>query len=165
MRLRPLLLSVALATAGLPPSQARAEEPTTQPAVAPSPQPAPEVAPLPSSSSSSSSSSLGQIPAFVAGGLAVATLITGTVFGVLAWEDHESFQTNPSADLANRGESRGLTADMCFGGAATLAVASIVMYLTHAESPSATPASEKPRVSLAPFLSPGGGGAGAVLRF
>jgi hypothetical protein len=140
------------------PAQARAEDP-------PSPQPVPVVVSS-SSSSSYSSSSLGKLPALVTGGLAVASLITGTVFGILAWEDHESFQTNPSADLANRGESRGLTADMCFGGAATLAVASIVMYLTHEEAAAATPTSETPpRVSLAPFLSPGGGGAGAVLRF
>jgi hypothetical protein len=156
-KIRPVALSVALLiVASLRASPLRAEEPASAPpaAVVSSPSPAP-------------STSLRKLPALVTGGLAVVTLATGAVFGVLAWQDHEDFQTHPLADTANRGESRGLTADMCFGAAATLGVAALVMYFTHddAGAPSPQTGGGASRVAVAPFVSAHGGGAGAVVRF
>jgi hypothetical protein len=115
---------------------------------------------------SSRSSPLRNLPALVAGGAGVVALGVGAVFGVLAWQDHEDFQSHPRADTANRGESRGLTADMCFGGAATLAVASLVMFFTHPSE--TTPPSTEPAaasVAFSPFVTAHGAGAGALVRF
>jgi hypothetical protein len=161
MKTRALAVSLAL-TAALFPAQARGEEP---PATV---TPAPPSPPSASAPSSSSLLSTGHLPSLVTGGLAVVALGTGVVFGILAWQDHESFLSNPTTDTANRGESRGLTADMCFGGAATLAVASIVMYFTHEDTPAAPQATGRataPAFAIAPFASPHGAGAGAVVRF
>ncbi|MGO8998234.1 MAG: hypothetical protein ACLQVI_33350 [Polyangiaceae bacterium] len=158
MKLRSLLLSVALVAATSSPSRARADEPAAAPSASPA-SPISPTAPAPANP-------LGRVPALVTGGLAVVALGVGTVYGILAWQDHESFQSAPTTALANRGEAEGLTADMCLGGAATLAVAAVVMYFTHEEASAAQPASESaPRVSLAPFASPHGGGAAAVVRF
>jgi len=121
---------------------------------------------LPAPSASSPSSLLRNLPALVTGGAGVVALGVGAVFGVLAWQDHEDFQSHPRTDTANRGESRGLTADMCFGGAATLAVASLVMFFTHPGE--ATPTRAEPAatsVVLAPFAGAHGAGAAALVRF
>ena len=154
MKLRSLALLASLAVASFTPAPAHAEDPQRA-------MPVPGEPPA-SSAAAPPASSLGKLPALVTGGLAVVTLGTGAVFGVLAWQDHEDFQLHPSADTANRGESRGLTADMCFGAAATLGVAAAVMYLTH-EDP--TESKHASRVVVAPFVAAGGGGAGAIVRF
>jgi protein TonB len=73
----------------------------------------------------------GRIPALATAGLAVVSLGAGTVLGALALGDHQEFEKSPTTELANRGEARALAADMLFGGAATLAVASLVMFLSH----------------------------------
>jgi hypothetical protein len=67
----------------------------------------------------------------VTGGLAVVLLGIGTAFGAMSISDHSSFDAHPTTATANAGESHELSADMCFGGALTLGVASIVMALTH----------------------------------
>jgi hypothetical protein len=98
----------------------------------------------------------------VTGGLAVVALGTGTVFGILSISDHSNFDAHPTTATANDGESHELTADMCFGVAATLAVASIVMALTHEDS-HPTSSSPAPRASISPILSPRA--AGVLVRF
>jgi hypothetical protein len=105
-----------------------------------------------------------RIPVFVAGGLAVVLLGIGTAFGAMSISDHSSFDAHPTTSTANAGESHELTADMCFGGALTLGVASIVMALTHEGAPYQPP--QAPSVSRATFLpvvSPRG--AGLVVSF
>jgi hypothetical protein len=106
------------------------------------------------------------IPAIVIGGLAVVSLGAGAVLGGLATSDHSQFLKNPTTETANRGEARALDADMCFGVAATLALTSAVMLLTHpAEAaPQTAGAGAKP-LSMAPLLGPHAAGAAAVVRF
>jgi hypothetical protein len=133
------------------PSAAAAETTPAAPAPAPTPAPASMAPLLPNP---------GRIPAYVAGGLAVLALGTGAVFGVISLSEHSSFQSTPTTSTANAGESHELIADMCFGGAATLAVASIVMFLTH-EEPSQAKAPAQ--ASIVPVVSPRA--TGLLVRF
>jgi hypothetical protein len=111
-----------------------------------------------------SPSDLGRIPAYVVGGLAVVTLGVGSVFGGLSVADHRQFVEHPTAAVANRGDSHELIADMCFGGAATLAVAAVVMFLTHQPpTPASVPAAS--RVTWSPLVGQHGAGAGASISF
>jgi len=163
-KLRTVTALVLLAATSLTPAWAVAQEQPSS-ASTPASAPTPAVSSV-SSSSPSSAAFLGHVPALVTGGAAIVALGVGIVFGALAWSDHEAFQSNPTTSTANRGESEGLTADMCFGGAATLAVVSAVMFFTHEDATAAPQATaQSPRVAVAPFLSAHGGGAGAVVRF
>jgi hypothetical protein len=155
--------SVASPPAPVPP-------PTPPPTLAPAPTPAPAATtspPTPETSPpaepSGPLSSVGRIPIYVTGALAVVALGTGTVFGIMSISDHSSFDANPTTATANAGESHELIADMCFGGAATLAVAAIVMALTHEDPHPAAQSTPAPRASVSPVLSPRA--AGVVVRF
>jgi hypothetical protein len=108
-----------------------------------------------------------RIPAYVTGGLAIVALGAGVVLGALAVSDHSQFERNPTAATANRGESRELAADMLFGGAATLAVASVVIFFARDpdESAPARPPVDAPRMTVAPVVSPHGASLGAVIHF
>ncbi|HTQ45446.1 MAG TPA: hypothetical protein VMI75_21960 [Polyangiaceae bacterium] len=107
---------------------------------------------------------LGRIPAYVVGGLAVVTLGVGAVFGGLSVADHREFVQHPTAATANRGDSHEIIADMCFGGAATLAVAAVVMFLTHQPpAPASVPATS--RVTWSPLVGQHAAGAGASISF
>lgn len=106
----------------------------------------------------------GRIPAYVVGGLAIVSLGVGTVFAALSLSDHQQFTKNPTGATANAGEVHEVTADMCFGGAATLAVAAVVMFLTH-ETPPPESVPPAPRVTWSPVVGPRGAGAGASITF
>jgi len=150
---------VAFAAAMLLTSVAGAEETATAPVPAP-PTAAPATQAAPDSSPPPRFNA-GKIPMLVTGGLAVVALGTGAVFGIVSISDHSNFDAHPTTANANAGESHELTADMCFGVAATLAVASLVMALTHEDSSPA--ATSEPHVSISPILSPRA--AGLVVRF
>jgi hypothetical protein len=155
---------VLLAAAALSPALARAQETPTSaelrspPAVS---APAPPTPVEPDAPPAPARFNAGRIPMLVTGGLAVVALGTGTVFGILSISDHSNFDAHPTTATANDGESHELTADMCFGVAATLAVATLVMALTHEDSP--PPATSAPHVSISPIVSPRA--AGVVVRF
>jgi hypothetical protein len=166
----PILLAAA-AAAALSPGRAAAEEPsvapsteTNAPAVAPPRMPANPPEPTTPAPSMSPLASVGRVPVFVTGGLAVVLAGIGAAFGVMSISDHSTFSTHPSAATANAGESHELIADMCFGGALTLGVASIVMALTREEASSRTPQTRSaPGAAFLPVISPRG--AGLVVRF
>lgn len=107
---------------------------------------------------------LGKTPAYVVGGLAVATLVVGVVFASLSVRDHQQFVQHPTAASANSGDSHELTADMCFGAGATLAVAAVVMFFTH-EAPEPDSAPATPHVSWSPMAGPHTAGAAASVSF
>lgn len=162
---------ILLAAAALSPVRAAAEEPpiapsaeSSAPAVAPTAAPPGPPEPGAPAPYTSPFASVGRIPVFVTGGLAVVLLGIGTTFGAMSISDHSSFDAHPTTATANAGESHELTADMCFGGALTLGVASIIMALTHHGPQSQPP--QTPSVSRAAFLpvvSPRG--AGLIVRF
>ena len=114
-----------------------------------------------------------KIPAFITGGLAVAAVGVGTVFGILALGKQSSFKDSPNADTADTGENFALVADMSFGIAITLGVTSLVLFLTNDDEPAkpaaaaALPKKSSPwkNFTLAPVVTSQGGGAGASFRF
>jgi len=119
------------------------------------------------------------IPAIVTGGIAVIAAGIGTGFGVAALSDKSDFNKNPTTATANSGENNALVSDMGFGIALTLGVTSVILFTTRGETsaapaPSATPAPDNapkptaattPTFTAAPFMTPHGGGAGAMIRF
>lgn len=105
---------------------------------------------------------------WVTAGIAAAALVSGTVFGFLALSEQSNFDAQPSHEIADRGEAFALVADISFGVAAALAITSIVLYIVERESgsdDSDSASNDSPRLTLAPWASPQGGGAAAQLRF
>lgn len=97
-------------------------------------------------------------------------LVTGTVFGFLALSAQSDFDSSPSADAADRGETFALVADLAFGVAIAAGVTAIVLYATDRPSaPEEESASARrgdgPRLSVAPWGSPSGGGAALRVDF
>jgi tetratricopeptide (TPR) repeat protein len=119
-----------------------------------------------------------KVPAYVTGGLALASVGLGTAFGILALKDKSQFDeslNNPTRaeELANRGDNRALVADMAFAAALTLGVTSLVLFLTKDETVVETKAGHAYTIKKAarrvpvivPVATPSGGGAGAVFQF
>lgn len=169
-------IALALGVTLAPPAAAQDATPTVSPSAppptAPPPTPPPPTPPPPTPPAASTTlaptpnlpSDLGRIPAYVVGGLAVVTLGVGAVFGGLSVSEHRQFVEHPTGAAANTGDSHELTADMCFGGAATLAVAAVVMFLTH-EPPAPEPAPAALHVGWSPVVGPHSAGAGASISF
>jgi hypothetical protein len=126
------------------------------------------------------------LPAIVTGGLAVVAAGIGVGFGIAALSDKSSFDKNPTTATANSGEDHALVSDMGFGIALTLGVTSIILLTTkneesspapvsappasgdhdvHAAAPAKTSSASPMLFTAAPFVTPHGGGAGALLRF
>ncbi len=113
------------------------------------------------------------VPALITGGLAVVALGVGTVFGVMALGDKSDFDKNPTSSKADDGENHALIADMAFGVAVTLGVTSAVLFFSSGSSsgsakaaPPVLAAKATPKAfSVAPIVTPHGGGAGATFRF
>ena len=114
-----------------------------------------------------------KVPAFITGGLAVAAAGVGTVFGILALGKQSDYKAAPNADTADTGENFALVADMSFGVAITLGITSAVLFLTNDDEPAKAASALAPKkaaspfkgFTAAPFMTPHGGGAGAVFRF
>ena len=146
-----------------PPPPVVAEAP--QPAAAPPPPPPPE----PRS----------KVPAYVTGAVAIIATGVGIGFGVKALGQSSDFDKNPTTKKADDGENNALVADMMFGIAITFGVTSAVLFLSSdaPQNAKADPAKNAPRVAKAvkvpakititptPYVTPSGGGAGALVRF
>ncbi len=143
-----------------PPPPPVAEVPV--PAVAPPPPPPPE----PRS----------KVPAYVTGAVAIVAAGVGTGFGIKALSQSSDFKDNPTTKRADDGENNALVADMMFGIAITFGVTSAVLFLSGNDAPPAAAAKNaKPLVAAkkapkltitpTPYVTPSGGGAGALLRF
>lgn len=113
------------------------------------------------------------VAAWITGGAAVVAVGVGTAFGVMALNDKSNFNANPTTATADSGENHALIADMAFGVAVTLGVTSAVLFLSKDDAPATPPAtasaSAKKRAAItitpAPYVTPHGGGAGALIRF
>lgn len=117
-----------------------------------------------------------KVPAYVTGAVAIVAAGVGTGFGIKALSQSSDFDKNPTAKKADDGENNALVADMMFGVAITFGVTSAVLFLSSdapanakATSPTKTaarPAPKKgPTIIPAPYVTPTGGGAGALVRF
>ncbi len=152
--------------------QAKPAEPPPPPPVAANPPPSDKPA-EPAKPPEPPKEKPSKIPAFITGGLAVAAVGVGTVFGILALGKQSDFKSSPNADTADTGENFALVADMSFGIAITLGVTSLVLFLTNDDEPAkaATTVPVKKasnpwkNFSLAPIVTTHGGGAGASFRF
>ncbi len=123
------------------------------------------------------------LPAIITGGLAIVSVGIGAGFGGAALHQKSLFNAHPTNDIANTGENDALIADMGFGIGLTLGVTAVVLYTTRNEpasggaggetpapgtaAPPAKTSTSVPPVTFAaaPYLTPHGGGAGALLRF
>lgn len=132
---------------------------TNTPTVTPTPEQPKPVEPVVEKKESHS-----KIPAFITGGLAIVAVGVGTGFGIAALDKKSQFDKTPTADLADTGENFALVADMAFGVAITLGVTSAVLFLTK-DDDTAPAKTSKVKIIPTPFITPNGGGAGALLRF
>jgi hypothetical protein len=110
---------------------------------------------------SSTSLASPRFAAFLTGGLAVAGIALGTLYGVLAVNAKNSYNQNPTQSTGDFGNEAALISDTSFGFAVVMAVTSTALFLKKPAPP--PPASVS--FTLTPAVTPHGGGAGAVLRF
>jgi hypothetical protein len=144
--------------------------PPPPPVVAETPAPAPTPPPPPPEPRS-------KVPAYVTGAVAIVAAGVGTVFGINALNQSSDFNKNPTTKKADDGENNALVADMMFGIAITFGVTSAVLFLSNdapttaqaAEPKTAAKAEPKKKRSVtvipAPYVTPTGGGASALIRF
>ncbi len=77
-------------------------------------------------------------------GVAGLGAIAGGVFGLTALGEETRYDDNPSQQALDRGETRALASDICFGIAGAAAVTAIILWLTDDDEPAADPA--KPEI-------------------
>ncbi len=144
--------------------------PPPPPVVAEAPAPAPTPPPPPPPEPRS------KVPAYVTGAVAIVATGVGIGFGVKALGQSSDFDKNPTTKKADDGENNALVADMMFGIAITFGVTSAVLFLSNDAPASAkanlpkataaaTPKKAKITVTPAPYVTPTGGGASALVRF
>ncbi|MEY2936140.1 MAG: hypothetical protein RL033_6889 [Pseudomonadota bacterium] len=107
------------------------------------------------------------VPGYVTLGIAGASAIVGTIFGIRALGNKDDFNDAPSTRRADDVERNALIADMAFGVTLTLGITGIVLLLADEapEQAAAQPATEQAGVRLTPYVSPRGAGAAATLTF
>ncbi len=108
------------------------------------------------------------LPAYITLGVAGASAIVGTVFGVKALSNKSDFNDNPTTESADDAERNALISDMAFGVAVTLGVTGTVLLLSNnnaGQEQAAKDARSQKTMQLTPFVGPSGGGAAATWRF
>lgn len=103
------------------------------------------------------------VPAYVTLGVAGASAVVGTIFGVQALGAKGDFEDNPTASNADAVERNALIADMAWGVALTLGITGVVLLTS--DEPVETEQSAKSKLLVAPFVSREGGGAAARMTF
>ncbi len=104
--------------------------------------------------------------AFAAAGVAVVGAGLATTFGVLALHNKSSFQSSPTLTSSDNGNNDAAYADGAIALSVAAGVTSLVLFLTDESSTTAEPPRTRPaKLSGAPFLTPHGAGAGALVRF
>ncbi|MBX3184905.1 MAG: PEGA domain-containing protein [Polyangiaceae bacterium] len=145
--------NVALAEAQLAPVTPVAPPPPEEPDVGPEPEP----------------ESRSKLPAYITLGVAGASAIVGTIFGISALGAKSDYDDNPTADRADDVERNALIADMAFGVAITLGITGVVLLVTGNDDPAAEARRlQKKRwagFQVSPYMAPSGGGAAASFRF
>jgi tetratricopeptide (TPR) repeat protein len=103
---------------------------------------------------------------WITGVVGAAGLVTGTVLGFMVLAERSDFDSNPTAESADRGERLALFTDVAFGVGAMALLTGAVIYLTAGDSGD-EPAGEAQaaRLQLSPAASPDGAGVVARGRF
>lgn len=111
----------------------------------------------------SAARSRSKIAAFALGGVAIAGLGTGTVFGLQANGSRSQFSTAETVavkeELRGRTQSQALIADVGFGAGVVAAIAAVILY------PKGSDDVEAPSDAPSAILVPGPNGAGLQVRF
>lgn len=94
-------------------------------------------------------------------GLSAASLVTGTVLGIMALKEQDRYRENPTASSADRGERLALFADLSLGLALLSGVTAMVLHFTTRNRGERATA----RFELAPDLGRKRSGVTARLRF
>jgi hypothetical protein len=133
--------------------------------VAPAPPEAPVVAP------SAHPNHAARARAYVLLGLGGASILVGTVFGLLAVSTkNDVFDNNPTYGEADAVRSQSLIADVGLGlGVILVATGTVYLLLDHptpaATSPASTGAARVAAVRVEPVVGPHGGGGALTVRF
>lgn len=108
-----------------------------------------------------------RVPGYVTLGIAGASAVVGTIFGLRALSDKSDFDDAPTTSRADDVERNALIADMAFGVTLTLGITGLVLLLADDPMPEqvATRASQPSRLSMLPYVTRNGGGAAARLLF
>lgn len=109
-----------------------------------------------------------RVPGYVTLGIAGASAVVGTIFGLRALADKDKFNDAPSTRHADNVERNALIADMAFGVTLTLGITGIVLLVADDPVPEQAKASapvEGAQLRLLPYVSPSGGGAAAHVTF
>jgi hypothetical protein len=108
-----------------------------------------------------------RVPGYVTLGIAGASAVVGSIFGIKALGDKQEFEDDPTTKHADDVERNALIADMAFGVTLTLGITGIVLLVADDPAPEqpqvASPTQERLRV--APYVSSTGAGAAAQLAF
>jgi hypothetical protein len=135
------------------------------------PPPAATLPPPPAQQDQSANASVqparSNLPAYITLGVAGASAIVGTVFGVKALSNKSDFNDDPTTENADDAERNALISDMAFGVAVTLGVTGTVLLLSNnaGQEQAAKDARSQKTMQLTPFVGPSGGGAAATWRF
>ena len=106
------------------------------------------------------------VPGYVTLGIAGASAIVGTIFGIRALGDKKDYDDAPSTKRADDVERNALIADMAFGVTLTLGITGIVLLVADDSAPQAlSRPSQTAGLHLLPYVSPRGAGAAAALSF
>jgi hypothetical protein len=106
--------------------------------------------------------------AYVVVGLAGAAAVVGTIFGVKALRDKNSFDGGDrTTERVESIEKNALLADMAFGASLTLGVTAVVLWLSRPEGPSglATRIPHGRTVDVSPMVLSSIPGAAAIFHF
>jgi tetratricopeptide (TPR) repeat protein len=108
-------------------------------------------------------------PAFVTLGIAGASAVVGTIFGIKALDEKSQYDDAPTTSRADSVERNALIADMAFGVALTLGITGVVLLVADdAPGDQALEHEKRPSVGqlrVAPYVTPQGAGAGARVTF
>jgi hypothetical protein len=107
------------------------------------------------------------VPGIVTLGIAGASAIVGTIFGIQALGDKQDFDDAPSTARADQTERNALIADMAFGVTLTLGITGVVLLVAQDPVPAQPAVSSLPpeRVQFRPYVAKTGAGASAALAF
>lgn len=111
------------------------------------------------------------VPGYITLGIAGASAVVGTIFGIRALNDEKKFNDNPTSAKADDVERNALIADMAFGVTLTLGITGVVLLLADDPAPnqvggaSSNARGDVGKLQLSPYVSPRGGGASASLQF
>ncbi len=121
--------------------------------------PPPPVAPPPSTAASVSDSGSPEAALWITGIVGAAGIVTGSVLGFLTLAEQSDFDSNPTAESADRGERLALFTDVAFGvGAMALVTGAVLLLTSDFGAEPAPPAQPQARSNfqVVPGASPSG---------